>query len=509
MTEPGDQPLTRRAAREAGAVKPARQPTPARQPRIDPQTGEPIESTGLAALIARHPRIWIGVTAGVAFLVLATTAVALGIRAGSSPTATSPTGEVVEIPQRAVPGSPIAATDLRTCSVQSLSSDPALKTLRGSVIDASSGESLLSIDGDKPSRTASVLKVLTAAAALDKLGPDYRLTTSVFEGSAPGTIVLVGGGDSTLSRLESGESVYKGAAKISTLANQVVAAYAVAYPETPITSIVVDATLWSPADNWLASWPTSDLTTGYLSKVTALQVDGDRKDPTQAVSPRSADPIGRAGKAFAEAIATASGQPVAAVTTGKATSTAKLGEVTSQPVSTLVNQMLLTSDGTLAETLARVVSVKMGLDGSSASVGQAIPSAIGGLGPDTSTITVADGSGLSKKNAVSPAFMASFMAQVRGGQDQLNYVYNSLSVAGETGGLKERFLTSDAKGKVVAKTGHIGTAYTLSGVIEAKDGTALAFAFYAIGEGIGPAAVPAIDALVEGVYECGDNLANA
>ena len=503
MTEPGEQPLTRRAAREAGAVRASRPRT------TEPPTGEPVEGSGLAALIAKHPRIWIGAVAGLAFLVLATTSVALGIRAGSAPTATAPTGEVVEIPQRAVPDSPVAAAALRTCSVQELSSNPQLKTLRGSVIDAATGESLLSIAGDKPSRTASVLKVLTAAAALDKLGPDYRLTTRVFEGSSPGTIVLVGGGDSTLSRLDSGQSVYKGAATITALADQVVAAYGTAYPESPITSIVVDATLWNPADNWLASWPKSDLTTGYLSKVTALQVDGDRQDPTKAVSPRSADPIGRAGAAFAEAVATASGQPVATVTKGKVTSTVKLGEVSSQPVSTLVNQMLLTSDGTLAETLARVVSVTMGLDGSSASVGQAIPSAIGGLGPDTSALTVVDGSGLSAKNAVAPSFMAAFMAQVRGGENQLNYLYNSLSVAGETGGLKSRFATSEAKGKVVAKTGHIGTAYTLSGIIEAKDGTALAFAFYAIGEGIGPEAVSAIDALVEGVYACGDNLANA
>jgi D-alanyl-D-alanine carboxypeptidase/D-alanyl-D-alanine-endopeptidase (penicillin-binding protein 4) len=503
VTEPVEPPLSRRAAREAASARPAR------QPKIDPQTGEPAPRTGIAALIARHPRIWIASAAGVAFLVLATSAVALGIRVGTPPTATGPSGETEQVVQRAVPDAPAAATALRTCSVASLTGKTALESFRGSVVDATTGESLLSVQGDKPSRTASVLKVLTAAAALSKLGPDYRLTTSVFEGSTPGTIVLVGGGDATLSRLDSGESVYKGAAKITTLANQVVAAYAVAYPETPITSIVVDATLWNPADNWLESWPTTDLTSGYLSKVTALQVDGDRADPTKKVSPRSADPVGRAGKAFAEAIATASGQPVAAVTSGKVTSTSKLGEVSSQPVSTLVNQMLLTSDGTLAETLARIVAVKMGLDGSSASVGQAIPSAISEFGPDTSTITVIDGSGLSKKNAVSPSFMAGFMALVRGGQDQLNYIYNSLSVAGETGGLESRFVTSDAKGKVVAKTGHIGTAYTLSGVIEAEDGTALAFAFFAIGEGITPAAVPAIDAIVEAVYACGDNLANA
>lgn len=465
--------------------------------------------TGIAALIAKHPRVWIGAAAGVVFLLLATGSVALGVRAGSAPTSTGPSGETEQVLERAVPGSPAAATALRTCSVTDLATASDLMTLRGSVIDTASGESLFTLDGDTPARPASVLKVLTAAAALRELGPDYRLTTSVFEGSAPGSIVLVGGGDPTLSRLDSGESVYKGAAKLSTLATQVVAAYAATYPETPITSIVVDATLWNPNDNWLDSWAASDLTSGYMSKVTALQVDGDRADPTQQVSARSADPVGRAGKAFAEAVAAANGQPVAAVTAGKVTSTVKLGEVSSQPVSTLINQMLLKSDGSIAESLGRVISVKMGNDGSSGSVGRAIASSVGGFGPDTSALTIVDGSGLSKKNAVAPSFMAEFMVLVRGGQDQLNYIYNSLSVAGETGGLKKRFVDSDAKSKVIAKTGHITTASTLSGIIEAADGTVLSFAFYASGEGITPAAVPALDALVEGVWACGDNLANA
>ena len=43
--------------------------------------------------------------------------------------------------------------------------------------------------------------------------------------------------------------------------------------------------------------------------------------------------------------------------------TPKLGEVLSQPVKVLVNQMLVASDGTLAETLARVISKQMNFGG--------------------------------------------------------------------------------------------------------------------------------------------------
>jgi D-alanyl-D-alanine carboxypeptidase/D-alanyl-D-alanine-endopeptidase (penicillin-binding protein 4) len=61
---------------------------------------------------------------------------------------------------------------------------------------------------------------------------------------------------------------------------------------------------------------------------------------------------------------------------------------------------------------------------------------------------------------------------------------------------------------VTAKTGWIDTAYTLGGVVKAADGSNLTFAVYAIGEGINGNAREAIDALIAGVYSCGDNLSN-
>ncbi len=80
--------------------------------------------------------------------------------------------------------------------------------------------------GDTPARTASVLKLLTAAAALATMGPDFQITTSVVQGSTPGSIVLIGRGDATLSALPPGaESVYRGAPKLADLAAATLAAY--------------------------------------------------------------------------------------------------------------------------------------------------------------------------------------------------------------------------------------------------------------------------------------------
>ena len=481
MTGPEQQPLSRRAARES-----------ARE-----------------SVLSRHPRVWISAAGAVAFLMLATGAFAWGASRAEPATAQSAAGETVEIPARSEPVDAPPATRLRTCSIAALTKDPALQKFRAAVIDAATDEVLLDIEGTKPTRTASVLKVLTAAAALTKLGPDFRLRTRVFEGTEPGSIVLVGGGDPTLTRLATGESIYKGAPRITDLAAKAVAAYASAHPGVPITRIVVDASYWDADDEWVASWSRDDQINGYQSEVTALQLDGDRADPTQQVSSRGSDPVGRAGAAFAAAVAASSGRPLATVTMGSPPSTKKLAEVSSQPVSALVKKMLRTSDGSIAENLARVVSVEMGLGGGSKSVGQAITGAISGYGIDTTGVKIVDGSGLSGNNAIPALFMARFMTLVHEGASPLGYVLSSLSVAGETGGLKSRFLVSKAKGKVAAKTGHIGSATTLSGVIDASDGAVLTFAFYAVGDGITPQAVGAIDALVDGVYTCGGNLASS
>ena len=73
-------------------------------------------------------------------------------------------------------------------------------------------------------------------------------------------------------------------------------------PGEQITQVILDASYWNPSDKWDASWKRTEQTIGYHSEVTALQVDGDRADPTKQTSPRSTDPITRAGKLFVDAL---------------------------------------------------------------------------------------------------------------------------------------------------------------------------------------------------------------
>jgi D-alanyl-D-alanine carboxypeptidase/D-alanyl-D-alanine-endopeptidase (penicillin-binding protein 4) len=239
-------------------------------------------------------------------------------------------------------------------------------------------------------------------------------------------------------------------------------------------------------------------------------VDGDRQNPKLQVSPRSSDPVAAAGKAFVAALDAALGRsnPINVTTGQQEDGAPTLASVKSQPVSVLVKQMLLNNDDTLAESLARIVSVQESLDGTSSSIQPAITQALAGYGLSTSDLSIDDGSGESPDSAIPASFMAQFMALINQGKGNMAYVKAGIPLAGRTGGLMGRFIggASTGVGHVFAMPGSISNAYTLSGYMTAKDGTGLSFAFFAEGGGVTASANAALDALASAVYSCGKNL---
>ncbi|MDQ1547046.1 MAG: hypothetical protein QOH69_1950 [Actinomycetota bacterium] len=427
------------------------------------------------------------------FVLLAVGSVFFGISVGRNAASTVPVPQSSS-PTRATPASVVQPTAIPTCSLDSLASAPALIKLYGSVVETASGNSLYSNNDTTAQRPASVLKVLTAAAALSVLGPTYQITTSVDAGAVPGTVALVGQGDATLSSVA--HNVYSGAPTLSSLASQTITQYYADPDNTghPINHVVLDSTYWDPNDNWDTSVPRSEQTGGYLSESTALQVDGDRANPAVQRSPRSTDPVTAAGNAFVTALKAAD-PTITTVTLTKAAAengATVLASVKSQPVSTLIKQMLAQSDNTLAEMLARIVSVKQNLGGTGGSIQQSTTAALGKYGLDTAGLTIEDGSGESDESLITPLFMSKFMSLV----------------STKALGLQDVAAGIPVVGKYTAKAGVIASAYTLSGYTTAADGTGESFTFFAEGPGITAAAQPALAALANAVYTCGKNITN-
>ncbi|MBF0673326.1 MAG: D-alanyl-D-alanine carboxypeptidase [Salinibacterium sp.] len=517
-------------------------PSPRRAARRRAPSRAPLASA--SSWFAARPRAVLAVAAGIIVAAMGTGAVAAGA-SSARPSAASIAVQPEAPEARVVPELAAAPVKARTCAVDT--SDPAFAALAASVINVTTGEQLLSRGGDEPVASAALHKLHTAAVALKTLGPDTRLVTRVYEGSIKGSIVIVGGGDPTLSALPDGvEGVYPGAPRMSELASQTRASLDRLYPGEPrregwfdrrdddeeeepaeqgeeerrkfwdlldrdpepdweVTQVVVDAGMWAHGDKWDATWPAAD--SGEQANILPLMVDGDRTDPAIVASPRTGDPVGTATAAFIGALGLSAAPEV--IHGGAITDRPLLAEVYSQPVSVLVQHMLHMNDNTLADMLARLSSKAIGGDGSAASLQQLYESALLDHEIPGDGFVAKDGSGLSVESAALPAQTARLLAVIASGYPGLEPVHTGLPVAGVSGPLAHRF--SGELSAVHSAFGGVGSAgdaaTTLGGILTAADGAVLALALQSTGE-VTSATGLALESLVAEIHACGDNLAD-
>ena len=377
-----------------------------------------------------------------------------------------PIASQTSVPDATVSASPVESDpeptvpEIAQCSVSGLEDAAEILLLQAQVIDTSTGEVLFDRGSGSAARPASIMKLFTAAAALETLGPDYQVTTRVYQDSLePGKIYLVGAGDPTLSRTGINQnSVYKKAPKLSDLAAQILKVLG----QEPITQIVLDTSLYGGATGEYQSvWDTRGITNGYMSPVSALQVDGDRDSPAAKESQRSMDPVTRAGTWFQEALGLAATDAV--ITKGLAPADSiQIAAVKSRPISEWIDYMLIVSDNTLAEALARLVSLDVGLDGTFDSLTETYNRALRGTGLDLQGLIIEDGSGLSKYNQASPEQVNNLLKLIDAGYGDFEVILGGMPVSGTPGSLSYRF--EDAVGSITAKTGWIRTGYTLGGL---------------------------------------------
>jgi len=389
------------------------------------------------------------------------------------------------------------------CSVSKLEDAAEILSLQAQVINSETGEVLFDRGSGSAARPASIMKLFTAAAALETLGPGYQVTTRVYQDAVEsGKIYLVGAGDPTLSRTGPNQnSVYQKAPKLSDLASQVSRVLG----EELITKIVLDTSLYGGAKGEYQSvWDSRGITNGYMSPVSALQVDGDRLSPSSKDSKRSMDPVSQAGTWFQESLGLVAEKAV--ITKGLAPADAiQIATVKSRPISEWIDYMLVVSDNTLAEALARLISLDVGLDGTFKSLTEAYKRALRGTGLDLAGLTVEDGSGLSKYNQVSPKQVNDLLVLTDAGYGDFELILGGMPVSGTPGSLSYRF--EDAVGSITAKTGWIRTGYTLAGFLDTPDQSRLIFTVYNLGD-VTASNRDAMDDLVMGFYDCGSTLVN-
>jgi D-alanyl-D-alanine carboxypeptidase/D-alanyl-D-alanine-endopeptidase (penicillin-binding protein 4) len=357
--------------------------------------------------------------------------------------------------------------------------DPALGGhVAGLVVDAATGQTLFAQDADKTTVPASTLKVLTAVAVLKARGPAYRLETRAVAGPGPGEVVLVGAGDPTLGAGD--RRTFPDGARLDDLANQVKQALGGTAP----TKVLVDSGLF-PAPYSGPGWD-ADVTapSPNAAPIMSLMIDGGRTQPVNPHGPypRVADPDLVAGEAFAGAL----GLPASAVARGSAPAgdAKPLGVVRSPSIERLVELMLVESDNVIAESLARQVALARGQPPSFAGAADATKAQLADLGLNAGSVTLKDGSGLSRDNRVSAGLLAAALTLAsKPDQPDLRGIFPGLPVAGYSGTLQTRYRTArsgnTAAGLVRAKTGSLNGISSMAGIVVDADGRTLAFAFIA------------------------------
>ncbi|WBB57331.1 D-alanyl-D-alanine carboxypeptidase/D-alanyl-D-alanine-endopeptidase [Verrucosispora sp. WMMD573] len=386
-------------------------------------------------------------------------------------------------------GAPPPSTDGLRTTLEPLIDDTALgNRVNVAVADALTGEMLFERGGGEGTVPASVTKLVTAVTVLTARGPGHRIPTRAVAGAQPGEVVLVGGGDPTLAADTKG--FYPGAASLTDLADQVRQALGGVAP----SRVVVDSSRYSgPVHE--PGWDDDIPTGGYGGAITALMLDGARENPKAGPgwAERVAEPDLVAGRAFAKLLGvpantvrkgTAPPPPTGATATepvGGGGPGAELGAVHSPPLIRLVDIMISDSDNIVAEALARQVALARDRPASFTGAATAMAEVVAELALPVAGLDLADGSGLSRKNLISPALLTELLALAASpDRPELAGIFGGLPVAGWSGTLRDRYGatpgTAAGAGVVRAKTGTLTRVHAIAGVVTTTEGRLLTFA---------------------------------
>uniref|UniRef100_UPI000A3C2851 D-alanyl-D-alanine carboxypeptidase/D-alanyl-D-alanine endopeptidase n=1 Tax=Amycolatopsis kentuckyensis TaxID=218823 RepID=UPI000A3C2851 len=387
-------------------------------------------------------------------------------------------------------------------ALASAAGNGALGQLTGSVIDPVTGTVLWDRNSASPVTPASTTKVLTSAAALLSLDHNLRLSTKIVQGADPGTVILVGGGDTTLTNLPLGTDspLYPGAAHVDDLVAQVKKA------APGVKKVQVDLTLFKGATT-APGWEAGDAPSTYATQMSPVMADGGRINPKDNNSQRTAN----AGSALASSIASKLGASAGGQAT--APKNAKVvAEVKSAPLTELVSDLMVLSDDVLAEAVARQVALASGEEASYAGGARATIKVLKDHGFDVTGVELSDGSGISSLNRIPARLLTQLLAAAAAqeGKDpntaKLRPVLAGLPVAGGSGTLAdERFDTAASqagRGWVRAKTGTLTGVNTLAGLVLDQDGRVLVFAFMSNGSDT-DSGRDALDVLATSLRKCG------
>ena len=362
---------------------------------------------------------------------------------------------------------------------------------------------------------ASVTKLMTTAAALQALSPNYRIRTSVIE-NGNGVVQVVGRGDPSLkseqlevlakqlrqkgvrriNKLIANDGYFKGeavepswmwediqfyyGAPVNSLMLNENAAVIRLYPQRVGRRLLLkwdnplDASGWKVVNQTVTSRKGTkkyievkrDLK-GQILYLKGQVPEGSRPDVTAIAV---FNPIQNFLTHFRQSLKK-QGISVAGAYRGTSkTSGRELAAVQSAPLSELIAETNINSNNLYAEALLKALATKTS-ERNQSTTGEGLKvmkSTLSRIGVDPNAYRLVDGSGLSRKDLISPQALVQTL-QGMAKSPYASVFRASLPVAGKNGTLKYRFKDIAPQGLVQAKTGTMTGVITLAGYVNAPN----------------------------------------
>jgi D-alanyl-D-alanine carboxypeptidase/D-alanyl-D-alanine-endopeptidase (penicillin-binding protein 4) len=387
----------------------------------------------------------------------------------SSSTTTTAAPPAVPAPRVAAAHEPVAAAVPHSLSA---ALDQALAGMSGCLIVQDDGATIFDHDSGSAFVPASSQKLLVAAAALSRLGPDYRFETKVLAARPPqdGSLDdawLVGAGDPYLATPDYAaylatkvRTVDLPVTPLAALADELVARGVRAIPG----GLQTDESRYEPQRS-VPSWKASYVSEAEVGSLGALTVNEGLASwgPSQTVA---SDPAVSAASALGRLLGDRGVALPAPTTGGTAPSGAVVvATVRSAPLGQIVAGMLRASDNYVAEMLVKELDHQYGGPGLTAGGTAHVVEEDGRLGVPVDGVHLADGSGLDVGNRATCRALLGALTLSR--LEPFSVLDSGLAIAGHTGTLAKRFVGSPADTRLAAKTGWINGAAAMVGRIAA------------------------------------------
>jgi D-alanyl-D-alanine carboxypeptidase/D-alanyl-D-alanine-endopeptidase (penicillin-binding protein 4) len=324
-------------------------------------------------------------------------------------------------------------------------------------VDLRTGEQLFALNDTLPLEPASTEKLALTFALLRSFMPTMRIETRVDAAGAldgatlDGSLVLVGGGDPTLTNGD-----------LRLLARRVYAAGI-----RHVTGGVVGDESLFDSKRMCPGWKPSF----YIREsppLSALVVDRARYRTYTAPRPAKA-----AALLFRDALRSAGVSVDRGVAVRKAPLDAiPVTRTLSPPLSRIVSFMDQNSDNFTAEMLLKLLAVTYADQGTTTGGARIVLHTLRDAEIPMTGVRIVDGSGLSQSDRLTVAALVGILQAFATEPDLQSVLLHALPVAGVRGTLKDRMRTAPLRGHVVAKTGTTSVASSLAGYVN----THIAFA---------------------------------